>query len=76
MNDRARRDAELQDEDAQRLLEIAISNLNRTQRAGADADSLRARCVYDCDCTVLGGADPVPPLGVASGVIGYGAGSL
>jgi hypothetical protein len=75
MEDRKDREQKMSDEKSQAVIDIVVQNfgskIDREQMSKA-----KIRCLYDCDCTVVGGTDPIPPLGTAAGVGGYLAGTL
>ena len=75
MAERKIREQEMADEKAQAILDIVVQNFgDKVERA--KAAKAKVRCLYDCDCTVVGGTDPIPPYGTAAGVAGYLAGTL
>lgn len=75
MSDRKSRELEMSKNESKQLLDIIIENFGSKKRISRD-EATRVKCLYDCDCTVVGGTDPIPPYGTAAGVGGYLAGSL
>ena len=76
MTKRDKMDKAMSGKDADAMVEISMSNFNRTRRDAMRGADVRVRCIYDCDCTVVGGTDPIPPFGTASGVVAYGVGDM
>jgi len=67
MAERKIREQEMADEKAQAILHIVVQNFGaKVERA--KAPEAKVRCLYDCDCTAVGGTDPVPAIGTAAGV--------
>jgi len=75
MGEQKIREQEMADEKAQAILDIVVQNFG-TKVDRAKVTKAKLRCLYDCDCTVVGGTDPIPPAGTAAGVAGYALGSL
>jgi len=77
MADRKIREQEMADEKAQAIFDIVVQNFGaKVERANAAEEEAKVRCLYDCDCTIIGGTDPYPPYGTAAAVAGYFAGTL